>query len=297
MKIYLKICAYLSLFFLISCEKTIPIQIPTQDQKLVINCMELFGNSLNIYLSRSASVIDANSDLNVDNAEVLLILDNKDTLQMINKGYGRFLVGNIHTAKTLRITANHVIYGSVEAECIVPAAGFIIEKSYSSTKYSQGMGSSYDVLKFRVKIKDIEGENYYFLQMFTTSYNSYDKPGNSQNSASIWSSDNNLTQITSYTSGLVFDDKTFDAKERTIEYYSENYNFTDSSQVKIVLNSITKSEYLWLKSYEMYHISSGPFSENVQVYSNVKNGFGLFAVYSQTIDSIQVTDLPDSYKK
>ena len=48
--------------------------------------------------------------------------------------------------------------------------------------------------------------------------------------------------------------------------------------VRVYLHNISKSYYYYRTSLELYQSASGnPFAQPVQVYSNIENGFGVFA--------------------
>ena len=56
------------------------------------------------------------------------------------------------------------------------------------------------------------------------------------------------------------------------------YNLSDLDYLEIRLNNLTKSKYLYKKSYDLYENASGnPFAQPIQVYSNITNGIGIFA--------------------
>jgi hypothetical protein len=57
----------------------------------------------------------------------------------------------------------------------------------------------------------------------------------------------------------------------------------DTVEVWIDLQQVDKSYYLYAVSEQKYQQTrNNPFTEPVQVYSNVKNGFGLFSAYNGT---------------
>ena len=61
--------------------------------------------------------------------------------------------------------------------------------------------------------------------------------------------------------------------------YEDGYDWSYKiSGIRIYLHNISKSYYYYRTSLELYQNTSGnPFAQPVQVYSNIENGFGIFA--------------------
>jgi hypothetical protein len=67
-------------------------------------------------------------------------------------------------------------------------------------------------------------------------------------------------------------------------------NPVDGKHYKAVveLNNITAEQFRYRKSYRAYRDSDGnPFAEPVLVYTNIKNGYGLFSTYNLAVDTIR----------
>ncbi len=100
-------------------------------------------------------------------------------------------------------------------------------------------------------------------------------------------------------SGAVFSDELFAGKgEYTVsilagiyvnENNSSNGNTTHTSydsnisELIISLKSVSESYYKYLASYQKYQDAhDNPFAQPVQIFNNIKNGYGIFAGYSGT---------------
>ena len=56
------------------------------------------------------------------------------------------------------------------------------------------------------------------------------------------------------------------------------------------LRTLSEDYYLFQSTYTTYQFSSGdPFAQPVQVYNNVENGFGIFAGFSSTLDTLRIS--------
>ena len=87
----------------------------------------------------------------------------------------------------------------------------------------------------------------------------------------------------------LFNDLLFNGQNKNLELEIPNeeyWNFIDGStewsykrlSLTLYLHNISKSYYYYRTSLELYQNASGnPFAQPVQVYSNIDNGFGIFA--------------------
>jgi hypothetical protein len=84
----------------------------------------------------------------------------------------------------------------------------------------------------------------------------------------------------------IFSDQLFNGKkfDMSFDIPSEDWSMkADTVEVWIDLQQVDKSYYLYAVSEQKYQQTrNNPFTEPVQVYSNVKNGFGLFSAYNGT---------------
>lgn len=87
-------------------------------------------------------------------------------------------------------------------------------------------------------------------------------------------------------SDLLFDDKLFDGKdfELALKVRHAAYQSTTPSPLRVVLVTCSQEYYRYLTSKNLQeNIANDPFSEPVQVYSNIQNGLGIFAGYSTSV--------------
>jgi hypothetical protein len=86
----------------------------------------------------------------------------------------------------------------------------------------------------------------------------------------------------------LFNDLLFNGQNKSLEIEIPNYNETGNEigyqwsyktlSLRLYLHNISKSYYYYRTSLELYQSASGnPFAQPVQVYSNIENGFGVFA--------------------
>lgn len=89
-----------------------------------------------------------------------------------------------------------------------------------------------------------------------------------------------------YNRFFVFSDDLFNGTDATVSVYIKRYthpwiDIKEFNLYEIELHSISKEYYLYEKSFRQFdHKYDDPFAEPVQVFSNIENGYGIFAAYS-----------------
>jgi hypothetical protein len=81
----------------------------------------------------------------------------------------------------------------------------------------------------------------------------------------------------------------FNGKQKQVRFYVNSYDMQviidPSGQVHkpvIRVSRITEAYFKFVKSYNVYYNSSdNPFAEPSNVYTNVKNGYGVFATFTE----------------
>jgi hypothetical protein len=86
-----------------------------------------------------------------------------------------------------------------------------------------------------------------------------------------------------YISGsqFAFSDITFSGKKTSIDFETEANTYNDTVNLKITLREVSKDYYTYLKSMAIYRNSGDYFAEKVQVFTNIKNGYGILGSESK----------------
>mgnify|MGYP001617595227 FL=1 len=252
-------------FILNSCTKIIDMNVPEKEKKLVVNGVICPDSIISVNISKSLGILE-NNDQNVfiNDAEVTIYEDD------IKKEILRFLNDGDYTAsftpsqnKTYKIEVSHAVYTSVSATSYIPAKIPITIDTASG--YNQSYGSG--VLSCKLKFKDPANENnYYLMRVFDESHRHV-----------YLSLSDNEPVVKEYGGDYLFTDNLIDGKE-----YILNFDLNSLyTYYKIVFYQITKDYYNYLVSYHNNNNSDDPFSEPVIVYSNIKNGYGIFSGYNK----------------
>tara|TARA_X000000950_G_scaffold83395_1_gene104958 strand:+ start:1093 stop:1998 length:906 start_codon:yes stop_codon:yes gene_type:complete len=278
----------------ISCEKVIPFEGDVNTPKLVINSVFESDSTFKVHVSSSRSVIDTSSFENIDDAVVTIKDGNGNVIEVLNHVVNGFYKGLVLPEEntTYILKVNHPNYADITASDSLPSP-IIINSVDTSTILDPINGNR---LRISMNFDDPENnQNYYLLE--TYSVNEYLIVENLdtieyeldttkqfmvltdevfQNGGSPWRDQ-----------GL-FNDLLFNGQNKTLEIEIPNENWSGSEDgydwsyktltLRLYLHNITISYYYYRTSLELFQNASGnPFAQPVQVYSNIENGFGVFA--------------------
>lgn len=278
----------------ISCEKVIPFEGDVNTPKLVINSVFESDSTFKVHVSSSRSVIDTSSFENIDDAVVTIKDGNGNVIEVLNHVVNGFYKGLVLPEEntTYILEVNHPNYANITASDSLPSP-IIINSVDTSTILDPINGNR---LRISMNFDDPENnQNYYLLE--TYSVNEYLIVENLdtieyeldttkqfmvltdevfQNGGSPWRDQ-----------GL-FNDLLFNGQNKTLEIEIPNENWSGSEDgydwsyktltLRLYLHNITISYYYYRTSLELFQNASGnPFAQPVQVYSNIENGFGVFA--------------------
>ena len=278
----------------ISCEKVIPFEGDVNTPKLVINSVFESDSTFKVHVSSSRSVIDTSSFENIDDAVVTIKDVNGNVIEVLNHVVNGFYKGQVlpEESTTYILEVNHPNYANITASDSLPSP-IIINSVDTSTILDPINGNR---LRISMNFDDPENnQNYYLLE--TYSVNEYLIVENLdtieyeldttkqfmvltdevfQNGGSPWRDQ-----------GL-FNDLLFNGQNKTLEIEIPNENWSGSEDgydwsyktltLRLYLHNITISYYYYRTSLELFQNASGnPFAQPVQVYSNIENGFGVFA--------------------
>ena len=285
---------------LCSCEKVIPFTGDVTQPKLVVNSLFDAENPWNVNVSQSLSVIDTGTLSYVENA-VVLIKDNQDNIVETlyydsNWSYSGNLYPQVGQEYRVEVTADG--FTPVSAVNNLPSPITIPNVDTATTTINNEQR-----FEMSVTINDPAGvSNYYLISVHAGGW--FDEE---IWNGSFWEFDSSFYDFAvpilvndpifeNYGSDRwenkgIFTDFSFDGQSRTIDIaigiddLGEKFSDLDFLEVRIF--NITEAAYLYNKSYDLYQNASGnPFAQPVQVYSNITEGFGLFAGQQLNVFSI-----------
>lgn len=291
----------LTFIFTISCETTERIDdFPLRPSKLVVNCYFAPDSAWEFQVSKSLSVLD-NAELKlVDDASIVLYRDSAvidsvkapDTDGLYRSGESLPQPGERYRIEVLSPDFKNALYaeGTVPSPVPVTGANVIITDSafFYTRQYEWGAmpprGNVQGTLE--LTFSDPPGtDNYYQVSLY-----SFVKDYDYNDSTIFWiykrdinfTVDDPVVQKTeAYYGAARFSDELIDGQTYKLKLDFEDWEASLDQVYFIDLVSLNRDSYLYRSSVQEYYESSGdPFSEPVLIYSNIENGFGIFAGYS-----------------
>ncbi len=293
-----------------ACEKTEKIDdFPLRPSKLVVNCYFAENGNWEFQVSKSLSVLD-NADLSLINNATVKLFDETGLLATVseqNENSWYTITDNLpQVGHTYSIEVSSPDFGStLKASDIVPIPVpidnielVIIDSAFYEYQYEDYNGNmiievSGDITaNLFVTINDpAETDNYYQIKVYRIDTFDYDEFNSSIEKREIQITSNNVAvenNSNNYgSSSLLFSDKVFDGLTYEISLEFNDWVNSNSNYYYIELLSMSKVGYLYRKTVTDFSDSQGDmFAEPVQVYSNIENGFGIFAGVSSHTDSV-----------
>ncbi len=281
---------------LFSCEKTVNIKIPDSGRKLVVNSFFAEDSILKVNLSKSKYILDGESEFeSVKNAKIILYKNNIKIEELIDSLNG-FYYGNyiLKAGSKYKLEVSAKDFPTSKAESDLPLRTKIIELSGYQSMDEYGWPETAFNLTFK---DDAETEHYYFISVTERRYTKYNLSEGKDTviiddyELNVYSTDPNTFSDDWYLNkGVVLKDDLFNGKEYKLFFkaYRDFYDSNESTSVYYVkFSTISKEYYLYYISYAK-HVNAQDefFMEPVQVYTNIENGFGIFAGYSTDVDSV-----------
>ena len=283
----------LSLFAILtsfqSCKKIIDIDLPPADSKVVVNSFFTDGSPIKVNLSKSIGVLD-NIIPECNNATIILLINNvkTDTLYPDNGYYYSHVLAE--RGKNYSLIVHVPDMDSVLCEDIIPEKTII--QSCVCTDSILIDEDGFIINELKLDFQDAAGPSFYEVQL-SANYiidNNY---------TSIWFRKNSDPIITSTglldynPKTLIFTDKLFDGKHCSVKIYFATQAYADYN-LKITFRSVSESYYKYKERQYAYLFSlendifSG-MSDPINLYSNIKGGYGIFAGYSSDEKIITVS--------
>lgn len=279
----------LSAYGLSSCEKVIDISIPDKERKLVVNGIVSPDKPVVVQLSRSRYVLETDM-LNLVSGGVIRLYHGNDPVGTLQEGpSGEYSLTDFRpqAGMTYRLTASYAGLKPVEAEATLPSPVPISAVDTATVTGEWGQQE----LRISIIFKDPAGiRNYYGFGADITykefDYGTMTYTGRKlTHPAYLSGRDDRFVkeESTTFDGKLYFDDLLFDGLNKTVSLGITDYSLYESDTVwlNVRMDQTDAAFYRYVVSYSAYEEAHGnPFSEPVQVFSNINGGFGIFSGYS-----------------
>lgn len=299
----------LILVSLLSCIKTIDFNDEQYANQLILNSIIWPDSAFQASLSKSTSILENDYGPVRQIPGAMDIYENDQLLAHLSSTTGKFRAADIKpkAGNTYRVIASSQ-GKQIEAQTTIPLKAEVVSVDTSLVK----TGGPQKTMYFNLKLKDTPGEDYYriiveydYLSLYryngTRTYYlnkniGWGKISDDPVFKSVYSnSGEEIFDMVPENRYNIFPDDIFNGKERSIQvkttFYSYPYDPSNpqmhSNQQTIYdrftlhVQRISKDLYNYMKYLELYdYYHDNPISEPVPVYSNVKNGAGIFAGFN-----------------
>ncbi len=294
MRSNIKIYVLATLVLSTSCLKEMEMDIEKQASKIVINCFFSPDNLFEGHVSQTISVLSQDTIAYLPDAEVNLYENDVFLEQMLHKANGMYTSTTIpEYDKEYTLTVSSPGLGRAESTDIVPREmfGVKLDTSILEGRY----------LDCTIHFKDDNlAINYYLVEVYIDTPILFHKVENNE----IISTE--IYQVPLIITDPITEDYNFGGLTRNIFYFSDqlingqehdltfmidfnNLNLSDDSvesfNLFFYLKNISEAYYLYAKSW---HKSQQQQQQQTEFYSNIENGFGIFAGYSAFIDTVLI---------
>jgi len=298
---------------LVSCEKTLKFDDEGLANQLVLNSILSSDKDFSASLTKTRSILENsyNGGFLMADGTIDIYL-NGDLIKNANSTTGSF---NISEIKPKADDSYRIVINSngkqLEAETTIPQKTEVI--SVDTTTVLDNFNSK--IMIYKATLKDLDGDDYYRILIKKESLvlnknadgkgaqkyylYSYENPIRSDDPVfnSVYNNfGGDVFNTGPENDNKIFPDDYFEGKEYAIQfrtnnygsgYHSDPYNpviggYVGSETIYernvVHVQHLSKEMYTYLKYLKLYqHYQGSPFSEPVPVYSNIKNGIGIFA--------------------
>ena len=262
---------------LLSCEKYIDFDEDATTSKIVLNSMISTDTTFQVHLSRSLSVIDAGDLTPISNAIVAVYNDAGSLIETLVEDTLGYYTGNQLPEEDVNYTiiAEALGYTDVSATCAIPMLTTI--STWDTATINTFSNSTQNETELQVSLEFTDANqtnNFYMITVLavdTAWGGSYSFPVYIRTMDQKFGSD----YADKSSDKLLFNDLLFDGETATFTLTLSDVSYI--SYLVLNLYSCSEEHYLYNKSYQTATETTGdPFAQPVQVYSNIKNGHGIF---------------------
>ncbi|MBK7173613.1 MAG: DUF4249 domain-containing protein [Bacteroidales bacterium] len=286
------------IFFLlfIGCEKTEKIEnFPKTASRIALDCIMIPDSGISVILYKSLSILDNAPNKALTQATLELYKDGSLLATQVGANQSNsYYFPDIkpEAGHQYKLVARHNGYETVTAVSDIPLAAEIKKLSTtvhdtSSWEWTYGIRYFFSKGKLLLDLKDApETGNYYKLSMYmldtSYSFNEYgDTVGIYIYKNSLQNFGNEATNpLIEFTEGesYYFSDQYVNGQEFSIELPITYSGDTPGVDIFVELSTLSKDYFLFRKSLIKYNESqNNPFSEPIKIYTNIENGYGIFA--------------------
>lgn len=293
--IYQLILFCVAVVALASCTKTVKVKVPEMKEGLTLFCTTETGSQMWVIVGKSYSILRYNNkqDLFVTNATVKMYADGQfiETLKY-DADMGAYLSAVAAEAgKLYKLTVEAQGYTTIEAEAKAPEKIPVTYTEVKDTAIPSSFGGFTMATSVTMQFNDPPGQaNYYLLSFYgaeQVAYGDLYTPSYECLTIKDPSIDQQMDIFgeSCLNGEILFNDDLFNGRTKLLMSFVNSYPATpipvgsDSVYALYKLMHVSEAHYRYNRSFRKAQEADGnPFAEPVNVYTNVKNGYGIFAI-------------------
>lgn len=298
---HIRIVTAFATLALASCEKEITVKVPEYTPLLVVNSNTEVGDTMRVTIGKSVSILKFKNgqDLSVKDARVLLYKGSSvvDTMKFdaLSSTYSSNTIAEDGQQYSVKVNAS----GYQEANASTKVPSFVKIENVQRIKNARLDADGMPQDELRITFSDPSAAGDFYILGLAKAGSEYDSFGYSSCvntiDASIESiSNEQIDQNTCLRGEAIFiRDALFNGKTKELRLfvnssYLDPYTYGGRIfRVTIALQHVTEDYFKFKKTYMFASENEGnPFAEPTNVYTNVKNGHGVFSVLSY--DAVEV---------
>lgn len=269
------------LFFLVSCSTEVDIEWENESQKYVVNCLLTPDEPMKLYAFTTTPILDDTAFF-VDGLDIEIYKNETLTWSGSGTGQGEYPIPVYAEAGAkFKIIMKDKNGFAVSAGDSIPLHVYISNATYLFPVYEDIYGSKFGKVSLSFQ-DEPEVKNYYEIVILSKD-SSINQTFNI--SSPVITLDNENDPNSPGT--ILFTDELFNGEKLALNIFVSSYDTPI-----IVLKNISRNYYEYRKSinihfynqnverYDIYNMFKG---DPVELYSNVSNGLGIFAGYTQDI--------------
>jgi hypothetical protein len=279
---------YLLLFGLCACDLVVDVDIPLGPNRLTINSLFHPDSTWLVMLSNNQHILnDSSYQPSVENAIVVVVEDGVPADTLVYENYGFY-----RSQKRPSVGKEYQLIVRRETSEIITGPSTIIKpETVKKVELIKGVETGHGRLNNKINVtfadKSLE-PNYYQIVVKTEheqiDFRHHEKVLSFPGFVRLESDDPSIqSQIINQYEGLVIKDVLFNGREVTLSFKTPENDLFQEGAVIVSLRTLSPEYYHYKTTASLQeHTSGDPFAQPVNVYSNVKNGYGIFAGFSQS---------------
>jgi len=288
MKTRITVCFFLPLIAVVSCTLVVDVDVPISEPKITVNSLFSPDSVWDVSLALSRNILDESPFLTPNVSEVVILEETErviSTLVQAKPGVYRSDC-KPEMGKTYSIRVSAPNQHSITATGKVPGPVDVLHVKIDTLDGNQDFGPGQSIA-IEVELYDPANEvNFYRFQLYIRSvyeYFRYDTQETVRDTTIIQLGllEDSPDLLGEGDSNFIISDSKFNGSITKIKFQPVYPWSVEIIEVGILAQNLSEEYNEYLKTLNLQRSTDGdPFAQPVKVYSNINNGFGIFAGYS-----------------